>query len=462
MRPSALPERHPARARFVCSCAALPARALCMRTLLPTCTRFAGPARALCPPTRCPAPPARPAPTRTRTVFCPASAPCALPCQRATRPALPTSRTLPYHRATRPALPVPRALPCLRNVPCPTSTPRALPCLRHAPFLRHAPYLASAPAPCPARASALPYPHLRPARPSAPAPCPARASALPCPHQRPARANALHRPRQRCPARCPALPCPTWLPPELPLHLPSLSCRSTLASGLSGGAAPMAELVVLVGGSRFRHSSVDWDVWWGATTKDTCESTPASSAASRHGGSGGGQHQQQRPLETLSPQQLLEWAVRWGSPGGGGFRGTRPGGVEALAPVPVTVADSSGSPVVTCGATVLLYPAAPSGLLTGLHLPLFAKNLVASSVLQDQWVTVTQHGGELVAICTDSRTGEHLPTFTRRPGSGLYTLTTESAMVAESRQVAATVKVTASCSCRLLTHQTLLWHHFLS
>ncbi|CAI7842652.1 unnamed protein product [Closterium sp. NIES-54] len=94
--------------------------------------------------------------------------------------------------------------------------------------------------------------------------------------------------------------------------------------------------------------------------------------------------------------------------------------------VPVTLADPSGGPVVARGATVLPCLAAPSGLLTGLHLPSLAKNLVATSVLQDQWVTATQPGGELVAICTDSRTSEHLATFTQRPGSGLYTLTTES------------------------------------
>ncbi|CAI7808499.1 unnamed protein product [Closterium sp. NIES-54] len=218
----------------------------------------------------------------------------------------------------------------------------------------------------------------------------------------------------------------------------------------------------------------EWTVQWGATSVGTCESTPARSAASRRGGSGGGQQQQQRPLETLSPQQLREWAVRWGSPGGGGFRGTRTGGVEApigveatslLTPltvlVPVTLADPSGGPIVMRGAIVLPCPAAPSGLLTGLHLPSFAKNLVATSVLQDQWVTVTQPVGELVAICTDSRTGEHLAAFNRRPGSGLYTLTTESTLVAETCQVAASVEVALSCSCRLLTHQTLLWHHRL-
>ncbi|CAI7889150.1 unnamed protein product [Closterium sp. NIES-53] len=207
---------------------------------------------------------------------------------------------------------------------------------------------------------------------------------------------------------------------------------------------------------------------------------------------------------------LLEvpWAVRWGSPGGGAWGsiaggGEAPGGIDAASlgavysasigavpkealhtftldsgasrcffrdstivtlltvPVPVPLADPSGGPVVARGATVLPCPAAPSGLLTGLHLPLFAKNLVATSVLQDQWVTITQPGDELVAICTDSRTGEHLAAFTRRPRSGLYTLTTESALVAESGQVAASVEVASSCSCRLLTHQTLLWHHRL-
>ncbi|CAI7932788.1 unnamed protein product [Closterium sp. NIES-54] len=67
----------------------------------------------------------------------------------------------------------------------------------------------------------------------------------------------------------------------------------------------------------------------------------------------------------------------------------------------------------------------------------------------------------IVAICTESRTGEHLATFTRRPGSGLYTLTTESALVAESCQVAASIEVAASCSCHLLPHQTLFWQNRL-
>ncbi|CAI7856737.1 unnamed protein product [Closterium sp. NIES-54] len=66
-----------------------------------------------------------------------------------------------------------------------------------------------------------------------------------------------------------------------------------------------------------------------------------------------------------------------------------------------------------------------------------------------------------ILICTCTRTGRHLATFTRRPGSSLYTLATEPPQVAASAQVSASGQVATSCSCRLLTHQTLLWHHRL-
>ncbi|CAI7829187.1 unnamed protein product [Closterium sp. NIES-54] len=67
-------------------------------------------------------------------------------------------------------------------------------------------------------------------------------------------------------------------------------------------------------------------------------------------------------------------------------------------PVQVTLVDPSGGLVVARGSTVLPCPAAPSGSLTSFHLPSFAKNLVSNIVLQDMFVTVTTHGGELVAI----------------------------------------------------------------
>ncbi|CAI7869707.1 unnamed protein product, partial [Closterium sp. NIES-54] len=51
--------------------------------------------------------------------------------------------------------------------------------------------------------------------------------------------------------------------------------------------------------------------------------------------------------------------------------------------------------------------------------------------------------------------------FTRRPGSSLITLANEPPQVAASAQVSASGQVAASCSCRLFSHQTLLWHHRL-
>ncbi|CAI7826424.1 unnamed protein product, partial [Closterium sp. NIES-53] len=53
----------------------------------------------------------------------------------------------------------------------------------------------------------------------------------------------------------------------------------------------------------------------------------------------------------------------------------------------------------------------------------------------------------------------HLATFTRQPGSDLYTLTTESPQVAAS--ASASGQLSAPCSCRSLSHQTVLWHHRL-
>ncbi|CAI7774301.1 unnamed protein product [Closterium sp. NIES-54] len=76
-------------------------------------------------------------------------------------------------------------------------------------------------------------------------------------------------------------------------------------------------------------------------------------------------------------------------------------------------------------------------------------------------VTTTTTGGQRVAICTCTQTGRHLATFTRRLGSSLYTLATEPPQVAASAQVFASGLVAAPCSCRLLSHQTLLWHHRL-
>ncbi|CAI7777504.1 unnamed protein product, partial [Closterium sp. NIES-53] len=139
-------------------------------------------------------------------------------------------------------------------------------------------------------------------------------------------------------------------------------------------------------------------------------------------------------------------------------------------PVAVSLADPSGGPVLA-HSTFLSCPAAPSGLLSGLHLPSFSTNLVSGADLQDAWVDQFTPGGQRVTHCTCSRTGRHLATFTRRPGSSLYTLTTAPPLVPASGQVAASSQVfagasrsspaSAPCSYRPLAHETLLWHHRL-
>ncbi|CAI7803031.1 unnamed protein product [Closterium sp. NIES-54] len=219
-------------------------------------------------------------------------------------------------------------------------------------------------------------------------------------------------------------------------------------------------------------------------------------AGAQRGGSGGGQRQrQQRRSETPSPQQLREWLFQRGASGellrsgvaifdldydailsamyalsasaeGDCYRCVLPDpGIEAaalgasecslpgtapaqalhtftldsgascsffrdsttltplLAPVLVRLADPSGGPVVARSSTILPCPAVPSGSLSGLHLPSFSTNLVSTAALQDAMVTTTTHGGQRVAICT--------------------------------------CQVTPPCSCRLLSHQTLLLHHRL-
>ncbi|CAI7890597.1 unnamed protein product [Closterium sp. NIES-54] len=140
-------------------------------------------------------------------------------------------------------------------------------------------------------------------------------------------------------------------------------------------------------------------------------------------------------------------------------------------PVAVSLADPSGGPDLASFSTILPCPAAPSGSLSGLYLPSFSTNLVGGADLQDQGVDQFTPASQRVTHCTCARTGRHLATFTRRPGSSLYTLSTESPPVSASGQVAASSQVltaesgsgpdSAPCSCRLLSHQTLLRHHRL-
>ncbi|CAI7865750.1 unnamed protein product, partial [Closterium sp. NIES-53] len=128
-------------------------------------------------------------------------------------------------------------------------------------------------------------------------------------------------------------------------------------------------------------------------------------------------------------------------------------------PVAVSLADPSGGPVLATSIAALPCPAVPSSTLSGLYLPSFSTNLVVGSALQDAGVHQFTPAYECVTHCTCARTGRHLATFTWQPGSDLYTLTTESPQVAAS--ASASGQLSAPCSCRSLTHRTVVWHHRL-
>ncbi|CAI7866916.1 unnamed protein product [Closterium sp. NIES-53] len=169
-----------------------------------------------------------------------------------------------------------------------------------------------------------------------------------------------------------------------------------------------------------------------------------SRTGAQRGGSGGGQRQQQqRRSETPSPQQLREWFAQRGASGGsvscaaatlGASEFVLPG--TALAEALHTFTLDSGASHRT--GTGLSFATAPPSLLS-LHLyrsGWLTPPRAHTAALQDAMVTTTAPGGQRVSICTCTRMGRHLATFTRRPGSSLYTLATEPS-------------------------QTLLWHRRL-
>ncbi|CAI7914867.1 unnamed protein product [Closterium sp. NIES-54] len=176
-------------------------------------------------------------------------------------------------------------------------------------------------------------------------------------------------------------------------------------------------------------------------------------------------------------------------------------------PVAVSLADPSGGPVLSHFSTVLPCPAAPSGTLAKVSgsnpsvctsgIPVrggYQRSTGDPRLILGKGYRLVVLGGygrtdpllnkpfypnvhqftpacQRVTHCTEARTGRHPATFTRQPGSSLYTLTTPSPPVAKSGRVAAWGQVfatasrsgpeSAPCSCRLLSHETLLWHHRL-
>ncbi|CAI7868883.1 unnamed protein product [Closterium sp. NIES-53] len=134
-------------------------------------------------------------------------------------------------------------------------------------------------------------------------------------------------------------------------------------------------------------------------------------------------------------------------------------------PVAVSLADPSGGPVLVSFSTVLPCPTAPSGTLPGLYLPSFSTNLVAAS----SQVFAAGSGSSPESAPCSCRLLSHQtllwhhrlghPSLPRLRGMASRVL------VAASSQVFAAASGSgpgsAPCSCRLLSHQTLLWHHRL-
>ncbi|CAI7755176.1 unnamed protein product [Closterium sp. NIES-54] len=303
--------------------------------------------------------------------------------------------------------------------------------------------------------------------------CPARRALL-----QPAR-RALLQPARRallpcasCPAAAsvsrPAAPhvapcCPAQRAPGCPVHPPpshpaattaAAATHATTAAAGGGGAAGCAGSVAGAGGA-------------GGATGSAGGAAGARRATGSAGAARGGQRWSLPLSDDPTPQQLREWVLQRPRPGGGGFGFLRtaqrrqqsqqetfsPQVLSELFPQRCvtgsveTAALGAGESAVALGASesaAALAATVLSASLLGLHLFTFSMSLVSNAAIHDVWVDTFIPGGQRVAICTCCRTGRHLATFTRRPGSSLYTLTTVSAQVAEAGQVAASSQVSAS------------------
>ncbi|CAI7810500.1 unnamed protein product [Closterium sp. NIES-53] len=199
-------------------------------------------------------------------------------------------------------------------------------------------------------------------------------------------------------------------------------------------------------------------------------------------GSGGGQRQQQqRRNKTPSPQQLRDWFLR-GAPGGS-------------CPYVIRTGDRAGQ---TCGQAhtqhrcvsrlddawraefgddvklprwadrlnywIAIFCLDLDAILSAMYaLSVSAEGDCYWCVPPDPCIAAAALGACESGTLPGTTPAESLHTFTLDSGaprwSSLYTFATEPSQVAASAQVSVLGQVAASCSCRLLSHQTLLWHH---
>ncbi|CAI7926835.1 unnamed protein product [Closterium sp. NIES-54] len=165
--------------------------------------------------------------------------------------------------------------------------------------------------------------------------------------------------------------------------------------------------------------------------------TGSGGTGARRVGSGGGQRQQQQcHSKTQSPQQLHEWFLQRGASRGASESGTLPGTTPTQALHTFTLDSGASRCFFRDSTTFTPHPApVPVRLADPSEGPVVARSSTVLSCLADVMVTTTTPGGQRVSICTCTRTGCHLATFTRRPGSSLYTLASKPPQVAASAQV---------------------------
>ncbi|CAI7870354.1 unnamed protein product, partial [Closterium sp. NIES-54] len=189
----------------------------------------------------------------------------------------------------------------------------------------------------------------------------------------------------------------------------------------------------------------------GPTTDNHCLSWPLSQQLQRPGVDSGGHGLSQ----TIPPLSIFVSGVEAAALGSSESTATPGAGESAAALGARESADALGASASTASG-----PASAEALHT------FTLDSGASRCFFRDCTTVTP----LAAPVPNSCASLHCPPVSGsplQPGSGLYTLTTASAQVAESGQVAASSRVSAfgqlaaSCLCRVLSHQTLLWHHRL-
>ncbi|CAI7850831.1 unnamed protein product, partial [Closterium sp. NIES-53] len=197
----------------------------------------------------------------------------------------------------------------------------------------------------------------------------------------------------------------------------------------------------------------------------TARATAAASARAARGG-----QRRSLPLpDDPTPQQLREWILQRARPGGGGFGflqttlSRQQSQQETFSPQ--VLSELFPQQCVTGSVEAAAPGASESAAALG-----FSESAAALGARESSAAL-----GARASLATGPSSAEALHTFTLDSGTSrcffcdCTSLTplvapvsvAASGQVAASSQVSASGQLVASCSCRVLSHQTLLWHHRL-